>query len=360
MLRVTHHRVPEVIRSVGILETAAIGDTTLLSAVLLDLRDAFPHCRITLFAGNSNVAVARLLGGHDEVICLPVKNVFEACRLVRKQHFDLFLDYGPWPRINGVISYFARAKYKVGFRTRGQHRHFVYDLPVVHSPGQHELENFRDVLRAIGVPTIHAPQFPSSVGRSDLPGQYQVRDAYVVFHLWPGGYRAAFKEWPVERWLEIGKQISKLGFQIVLTGAPSDHARNQSVIARAETELSDGGWKNFAGASMEQTIGIIRRSRLTVSVNTGVMHVAAVLGAPVLGLHGPTSERRWGPIGPLAVAIRAPGPECGYLNLGFEYPVQCTCMERITVDHVMAQCMSLLAGNTRVRRDTAIDRSVHD
>jgi heptosyltransferase-3 len=67
-----------------------------------------------------------------------------------------------------------------------------------------------------------------------------------------------------------------------------------------------------------------------------------VVETRVVGLHGPTSEARWGPIGPYAVAISAQGPGCGYLNLGFEYPARCDCMLRITVEQVLAKCRAIL------------------
>src|SRR5689334_15262598 len=75
LLQVRARQFPARIDSIGILETAAIGDTVLLSAVLSDLRDAFPGAHIVLFAGDSNVEVARLLSGVDSVVRLPVRHL---------------------------------------------------------------------------------------------------------------------------------------------------------------------------------------------------------------------------------------------------------------------------------------------
>jgi ADP-heptose:LPS heptosyltransferase len=81
-----------------------------------------------------------------------------------------------------------------------------------------------------------------------------------------------------------------------------------------------------------------------VSVNTGIMHISALLERPTLALHGPTNPRRWGPLGKTAVVI-GPGPECGcgYLNLGFEYPRSPPdCMARISVEEVLARLGTML------------------
>jgi ADP-heptose:LPS heptosyltransferase len=78
------------------------------------------------------------------------------------------------------------------------------------------------------------------------------------------------------------------------------------------------------------------------------MHLASLLDVPLVALHGPTSRRRWGPLGERAVAL-APAAgvgvtnDCEFLNLGFEYPKQpIDCMRRIGVDEVFAACRRLL------------------
>ena len=96
---------------------------------------------------------------------------------------------------------------------------------------------------------------------------------------------------------------------------------------------------------------VLRRARLLVSVNTGVMHLAAIAAAPVIAINGPNRNGRWGPVGPLAVGVEAPGEGCGYLHLGFNFDGQPTdCMERISVDQVFAAAQQLLATATSEAR----------
>jgi heptosyltransferase I len=66
------------------------------------------------------------------------------------------------------------------------------------------------------------------------------------------------------------------------------------------------------------------------------MHLAAIVGAPTVSINGPNRNGRWGPVGPRAIGVEAPGEGCGYLHLGFDFDGQATdCMERITVDMVV-------------------------
>src|SRR5690242_2622716 len=72
MFRTKRRLQPNNIRSIGILNLVALGDTVLLSGVLRDLRTAFVGVRLVLFAGEDNAEIARLLSGPDTVISLPL------------------------------------------------------------------------------------------------------------------------------------------------------------------------------------------------------------------------------------------------------------------------------------------------
>jgi heptosyltransferase-3 len=94
---------------------------------------------------------------------------------------------------------------------------------------------------------------------------------------------------------------------------------------------------NVAGRyAPRELAGVLREASCVVSVNTGVMHLAATVGAPTIALNGPTSELRWGPVGRRAVSVNSALPGCGYLNLGFEYDQgRADCMEGISVERVV-------------------------
>ena len=84
-------------------------------------------------------------------------------------------------------------------------------------------------------------------------------------------------------------------------------------------------------------------SAAVVSVNTGVMHLAAALGVPTVSLDGPTAPQRWGPIGPRTVSVRPAQADCGFIHLGPEYdPRYADCMKRITVAQVVAAMHGLM------------------
>lgn len=70
---------------------------------------------------------------------------------------------------------------------------------------------------------------------------------------------------------------------------------------------------------LESLSTLLKQAELVVSVNTGVMHLAAILGAPTIALNGPTATHRWGPIGPRATSVEPFDGTGGFLHFGFEF-----------------------------------------
>ena len=125
--------IPDSIKKVAFLKTAGIGDTALLSAVVRDFKDAYPSIQLTFFVASNNYEMAQLMSGMDRIIILPIAKPWECIRIVKESgKYDIWIDFGPWPRLNALLSFFSNARLKVGFKTKCQYRHYIYDLTAEH------------------------------------------------------------------------------------------------------------------------------------------------------------------------------------------------------------------------------------
>jgi heptosyltransferase III len=311
-----------------------------MSGPLADLRDAYRDARIVLLVGPSNYEAACLLNQTVAVLKLPVFDLFASTSEIRRQEFDVLLDFGPWARLNAILTALSGAKFTLGFRTSGQHRHYAYDLSVEHSPDVHELENHRKLVSALSIRCWRQPRIAKRQ-IWNVPNLGWSKP-YLVFHLWAGGSAAKHKEWPIERWIKLAEHFAEKEYQIVVTGAPSQRAANERVI-NAINPHQRSSVHNQAGLSLAETSAVIVGSALVVSVDTGIMHMAAGLDASLVALMGPASCRRWGPVSKRAFVIESSLRGCGYLNLGFEIPATPPkCMEAISFDTVRAACEGAL------------------
>jgi ADP-heptose:LPS heptosyltransferase len=330
-------------KKMAVMCSPALGDTLLFSGALQDLRAAFPAAEIVHVCMKQNLAAAEIIPGADRRLVISLTDPRQTIRMLRAERFDVFLDFTSWQRLTAFYALVSGAKYTVGFYTPGQNRSRGYDHTVLHRDDQHEVYNFRELLLGCGltpqIETTHPPAIEvAPLAEFPFPDEPDM----IAFHLWASGQRSWLREWPADRWVELAKRLATPETLFLITGAPSDRERTDPFVAkmraaglRCEAFVSPDGFRTLAE--------VLRRTRLTVSVNTGVMHLAAVAGARVVAINGPNSNGRWGPVGPYAIGVEAPGTGCGYLHLGFNFDGQAEdCMERTSVDLVEAAARELL------------------
>lgn len=311
LFRLRKRKAPDNISRIAILSTAALGDTLLHSILLGLLKIKYQDADIILICGPSNKAMAEIIHPENKIIQIPVNHPLKSIKAIRKAgDFDIFIDTGPWPRINCVYSFFSRSFYSIGFKTKGQARYFVYDRSIEHRADRHEIENVSALLNPLGIqkkwiPDL-TPLFPW------LPDE-----KLLLFHMFPGGYLSHYKEWNPENWKKIINYYTERGFIILLSGAPVD--RERALQMKADCKKT-GNIEVLAGTvSLKDCCRQMSRCRAVVSVNTGIMHIAAAMKLPMVALHGPTSVKRWGPLSPNALSLSGTTKSSGILNLGFEY-----------------------------------------
>ncbi len=333
-------------RKVGVLCSPALGDTLLFSAALQDLREGFPAAEIVHCCMPPNRGAAELIPGSDRRLIIDLTRPDRAMMLLRAEHFDLFVDYSSWQRLTAFLSLFSGARFTAGFNTTGMYRSRGYDLTVEHRRDVHEVDNFRQLTRALDVAATHPPALVPS-GLQDLQAVWPAGFAQpiVLFHLWPSGAHSWLREWPEERWLTLARRLRQIfsgGAIFGITGTPGELPRTELFVQRMRAADLEA---HPVLATFRQLAALIKHASLAVSVNTGVMHLAAIAGAPTVSLSGPTNDKRWGPAPGTrcSVGIQAPGDGCGFLNLGFEFKGRPDdCMERISVEQVLAACQEVL------------------
>jgi heptosyltransferase III len=337
-------RIPTEVSAIGLIALGAIGDTIIsVGSAVPALRQAFPKAKLNLFTSKSNGSIAPLLPPVDEVHVIAVTDPIQSVSLLRSLKQDILIDFGPWPRISAILAALSNAGFTVGFRTSGQYRHYAFDLSVEHSGKIHEFDNHANLLASIGVPRPAWPKItPSAAGRRRVREQHS--KPYIVCHPWASGFKSEMREWPDRHWQELASAVAQQGWEVVFTGGPTDAAKSKTLFEGIVPNVSGNRVFDAAGRySLDETAALLEGSDSLVTVNTGVMHLAAAMNTPIVALHGPTNPARWGPLAHNARVIVPDSPDVAYLNLGFEYPEGVEpCMHLIGVDQVVTALMSQL------------------
>jgi len=123
----------------------------------------------------------------------------------------------------------------------------------------------------------------------------------AVLHPGSGGKR---KCWPLERYFELAERVvEKAGeFILFLTGSTEELVVRERIkgFVRART-----GMAHIADADLTTVAGILAQCGLFAGNDSGISHLAAAVGAPVVALFGPTDPALWRPCGETVRVVAA-------------------------------------------------------
>ncbi|MBX7184570.1 MAG: glycosyltransferase family 9 protein [Vicinamibacteria bacterium] len=107
------------------------------------------------------------------------------------------------------------------------------------------------------------------------------------------------KNWPVERFMEVGQELSSLGHRVIWLRGPAEAGFPESIPS---DQIVDRPPLHALAATLGQ-------SRLYVGNDSGVSHLAAAVGTASVVVFGPTSAMVWRPDGPSVRTVIAEGSE---------------------------------------------------
>ncbi|MFN2541718.1 MAG: lipopolysaccharide heptosyltransferase II, partial [Chthoniobacterales bacterium] len=164
--------------------------------------------------------------------------------------------------------------------------------------------------------------------------------------LCPGAEYGPAKRWLPERFAETAAAISaQTQVRWMLFGTKNDATIGEQ-IAKA---LGESCTNRIGQTTLDQLIDELRQCRALLTNDTGAMHLAALLGVPVVAIFGSTEPRLTGPLGHGHVILRHQ-VECSPCFLR-ECPIDFRCMKAVTVHEAVESVMSIL------RKDASLPRA---
>jgi len=325
-------------RRIGIIIPTAIGDTILASGVVWEIARRYPSAALTVFHGASNASAVRMIDAPLRGVQCNFTWPFAALKALRAEGLDLIVDLTPWTRMTAICARLA-APVTVGFVSDGQGRAAAFDIASAHRIDRHEAENHAELARLFGA-SHYRPQLKTEcyAAPPDL-----ALDRLVVCHTTAGGSQAVAKAWPDENWSQLIRILVSEGWQAALTGAASDAPKVDAILAGAGAPAPQA--LSLCGKlSLPELGDLLRRARLLITIDTGVLHLGSTVEANIVALHGPTLSSRWGARNTGATSLDSPHPDAGYIAFGYEiHPRGEETMRAHSVEAVARAALSRLA-----------------
>lgn len=326
-------------KRIAIIRLSSLGDIIHTLPAFQLLRRHFPEARITWIVEAPGAALLENFSGIDELAVFALKSrrgllakTIYLIRFVRhwRRRFDLLVDFQGL--IKSALLAFFLGKPRLGFgssNARESMAALFYSRRAGFFPeDRHVIFKNMHLLTGLGIHET-AVAYPLKKTAPSLPLQQLLarlnwpEQRYVILNI-GGGWPT--KVLSVAQWLEIAAGL-KSDYPLVLLWG-NDRERKMAAEVARQSGVVLAHFMNFS-----DLIHFISLARLIISGDTLALHLADATQTPAVGIFGPTSPQRNGPLLARSRAIVQQQP------CSFCYRRKCDtmlCLEHIAIQDIIA------------------------
>ena len=291
-------------RQILVLRLDELGDVILTSAFFRELRRNYPQARITAIVNPRCLDAVALSPYVNQVLGLDTlalqkvsnrRQIFTglldfARERLWTEHFDLCLS----PRFDhdgylaGILALLSGALVRIGYAEKttpwkqklnqGFDAFYTRTLAGDGAP-VHEVERNLALLRSLGGRVVSDKLETWTSFDDEQWAEEQLTDVTApLAAISPGGPESN-RSWPLERYEELARWLAaEFGMRVVVLGTADESAAGQYLADRLRETVLD-----FTGrTTIRQMAAVLRRCRIYIGRDTGIMHIAAGTGIPVV------------------------------------------------------------------------------
>lgn len=292
-----------------------LGDMLCATPLLRAVRQRYPDAFLALLTSPVNHAVMMHHPALDETILFDKRrflaggrihplHLIRFVRALRGRAFDLVVVPATvsMSATSDLLAYATGARWRVGvgaLEGSANPSAFLYTEAVPLSwDGKgtvHQTVRNMDVARSLGLPDpgseLNMALIPDELEHAARKWPRRMGRRAIAFHVGAGKVP---NRWPADRFAHIiDVVVGEMGCDVFMICGPMDHEPVQAVASALHVDV-----QHVTNESIRAVASCLSRLDLLVSNDTGVMHVGAAVGIPVLSLFGPTDPGQWAPKGP--------------------------------------------------------------
>ena len=336
---------------------AWVGDMVMAQSLFITIKQQSPKAEIDVLAPAWSVPLLARMSEVHEAITVPVGHGefglaarWRIGRSLRARRYDRAIVL-PRSFKSALVPFFADARQRTGFR--GEMRYgLLNDIrPLDKSVLTQTVQRFVALGQSADAP--QPPPIPQPKLTVDEGNQQRLLQALglelerPVIGFMPGAEYGPAKLWPLAHYAELAAQLVERGFQVWLIGSD----RDRDVASRIAGGLESV--HNLCGRTeLVDAVDLIALCDAAVSNDSGLMHVAAAVGTPLVALYGSSTPAYTPPLTDRAEVL--------YLELDCspcfmrDCPLGHTeCLTRIDAGQALTALERLLANESSKQREQA-------
>jgi heptosyltransferase-3 len=314
----------------------SLGDVVICTPALKALKKSFSGSEIHVLVPSEATAILRGIPWIKRVWGMDRSEGsinFGLIRQLRAERFSRSVDFVGNDR-GAITSFCVKAPQSLGFEIqRGpKWRRWCYSKTIEElDPNRHEVVRDLHLLKGWDIP------FPNDLAPEIYPEKSAIPSPIspesVLIHCTTSQPK---KEWPLEFLEQLHTMCNKHNIRHLFSAGPSE--REQLLLANLANRIHDLP-RLPKLKSLNEFIATAGQCRAFVSMDTSVLHIAAALGKPTIGIFGPTDSHRWGPLGSTNVSLQGGHCPCsGHLSICEHSD---PCIRGVSPQSVMDQLLKL-------------------
>lgn len=231
---------------------------------------------------------------------------------------------------------------RIGFRGQWRaallNRGFAPRIDMMH---EHHRDYFLDLAEQAAIPVRQREVELRIVEEAVTAGRTAIAahglDPEKTICVAPGAQFGGAKRYPSESYAQVLQWLAEAGWQMVVLGTKAEKEIGDHCLEKVATPC----WNSSGTTSLAEALQILSACRLLLCNDSGMMHVAAGMGRPVVGIFGATDPERTAPSGPHVRLLYRPAACSPCLQR------ECTvtghpCMANILPEEVRDSCLEML------------------
>src|SRR6266403_2600950 len=288
-----------------------LGDAVMSVPAVRAIKNGRPDVQITIAVPAKIAPMWKLVPEVDAIISLPNSSLLTAVSLLKRgPAFDVAILFPNSLRV-ALESWLSGIPRRIGYQ--GHRRRWLLNQimrePRKPRPPEHHSLRFLRMACECGAETEQSLTTKTSNVQRPTPNA-QLSDSnqlstlnykLLKIGLCAGAEYGPAKRWLPERFAEVAAKISaQSSAQWILFGTKNDAAIGDQIAAA----IGEHCVNRIGHTTLDQLIDELRECRLVLTNDTGTMHLAALLGVPVVAVFGSTEPRLTGPLGNGHIILR--------------------------------------------------------
>jgi len=332
-------------KKILIIRPGGIGDAVLLLPAINSLKAKLPDSEIDILSEKRNAEIFSFSKEINRTYLYDMDSGLSKCL---RNRYDVVIDTEQWHRLPAAVAYLTGAAVRIGFDTNERARLFTHRIPYSHD--DYEVYSFLHLIEPLinssGVTFDIDKPFLNMEGTPSIDSQSPVANLQSpisglqshVIAIFPGA-SVGERRWGGDRFGKVARALRSKGYRVVILGSGAD-SREAAGIREYTGDCIDLTGKT----DIKDVAVILKLSKLLLTADSGLMHIAYAVGTATVSLFGAGIEKKWAPRGENHIVLNR------YIDCSpctrFGYTPRCKrdveCLSSLSVDAVIGAVERIL------------------